>query len=109
MNEMLPDSAPSHLDPAESTDGHGPLDSVAPRYDVQRVDQLLRALQPRAGCMWSGVSQAFTTPYVNSILADLQPARPISHFVRRVRSCSVDRTNALHESQPRRHAIWRKL
>ncbi len=76
MNMMLPQSARSHLDPAELIDWYESLDSVAARYDAGSVAELLRALQSRAGHMSTGISPAITTPYVNTIAADEQPVYP---------------------------------
>ncbi|MGD9635512.1 MAG: pyruvate dehydrogenase (acetyl-transferring), homodimeric type, partial [Pirellulales bacterium] len=92
---------PNDVDPAETNEWLESLDYVLESKGPERVQQLLAALEEAA--IRNGVELPFTatTPYVNTIPADKQPAYPgkrelerrIKSFIRWNAMAMVTRAN----------------
>ena len=94
MVEQLIDGIVEGIDPAELEEWYDSLEDVIRRYGPEKVTQLLINLRERAYVR--GVMMPFlaTTPYINTINVDEQPAYPGNIEIER-RIKSVVRWNAM--------------
>ncbi len=93
-SELAETTTPSELEAAELNDWYESLDEVAGRYGPEQIVELLQALAQRAARHGARVPPVLTTPYVNTIPVDQQPAYPGDRKIER-RIKSLLRWNAM--------------
>ena len=101
------DGAASRLDDLETRDWVESLRDVMRRAGPDRVSDLLRILQIEAQKSGAGLPVTSTTPYINTIPAELEPAYPGDRALER-RIKSVIRWNAMAmvvEANQKEHGI----
>ncbi len=76
MSTVVGQKTQRAIDAAELNDWYESLDSVAARYDPASVAALLHALRLRAGSYGAALPVATSTPYLNTIPVQYQPAYP---------------------------------
>ncbi|MCA8982924.1 MAG: pyruvate dehydrogenase (acetyl-transferring), homodimeric type [Planctomycetaceae bacterium] len=94
MSTDLTDGVVAGIDPAELEEWYQSLEDVIRRYGTERVTQLLVNLRERAYLRGVMIPFSATTPYMNTIPLDDQPAYPGNLEIER-RIKSVVRWNAM--------------
>lgn len=94
MTTEVSDGAVAGIDPAELEEWYESLEDVIRRYGPERVTQLLVNLRERAYLRGVMIPFSATTPYINTIPIDDQPAYPGNLEIER-RIKSIIRWNAM--------------